>query len=196
MNALHRSLKCTFLDSRLLFKEFNLWVLVSNSSSIDSFARLPAALVPAACMPGHPGLRCCCQGGQEAGWARGPGGAGLRLRRLFQGWILGNDRRFLLLLGENYNLSATDRTAEAQSTRRTNGRRRLLLRDCELFFKCLQISRLRGSANSAALRLIIVAGELKSEVTRRKTQRCKKRTETFWQTSRLSPASLSLRTVG
>ena len=55
---------------------------------------------------------------------------------------------------------------------------------------------MRGSANSAALRLIIVAGELKSEVTRRKTQSCKKRTETFWQTSRLSPASLSLRTVG
>ena len=47
-----------------------------------------------------------------------------------------------------------------------------------------------------ALRLIIVAGESKSEVTRRKTQRCEKRKETFWQTSRLSPASSSLRGGG
>jgi hypothetical protein len=38
----------------------------------------------------------------------------------FVGWILGNDRRFLLLLAlaENYNLAATDRTAEAQSAQR------------------------------------------------------------------------------
>ena len=32
------------------------------------------------------------------------------------GWILGNDRRFLLLLAENYNQAATDRTAERTET--------------------------------------------------------------------------------
>jgi hypothetical protein len=97
--------------------------------------------------------------------ACGLGGAFFRARDFGRCYIS------LLLLADNYNRTTTNITAEAQSTRRTNGRRRLLLRSSAFFSKCLQISRLRGSANSAALRLIIVAGESKLGVTKRNTQR-------------------------
>jgi len=44
------------------------------------------------------------------------------------GWIFGDDGSLLLLLADNYSRTITNITTEAQSTQRTNGRRRLLLR--------------------------------------------------------------------
>ena len=44
---------------------------------------------------------------------------------------------WLLLLADYYDLTTMNITAEAQSTRRTNGRRRLLLRSSALFFQVL-----------------------------------------------------------
>ena len=37
------------------------------------------------------------------------------------GWILGNDRRFLLILVDNYNQTTNDPTTETQSAQRTHG---------------------------------------------------------------------------
>ena len=47
----------------------------------------------------------------------------------------GGDDDSLVLLADNYSLTITNITAEAQNTQRTNGRRRLLLRYSELFFQ-------------------------------------------------------------
>ena len=71
--------------------------------------------------------------GQEAGrvWSQaemdsGEGG-------FSRGLDFGKRSQSPIIINENYNPAATDRTAEAQSTRKTNGRRRLLLRYSALF---------------------------------------------------------------
>jgi hypothetical protein len=73
-------------------------------------------------------------------------------RALFRAQDFGRGGISLLLLADNYNLTTADRTAEAQSTQRTNGRRRLLLRSRAPFFQVLtnkQIERLCELCDSA-----------------------------------------------
>jgi hypothetical protein len=100
----------------------------------------------AGCGPGSPGLRGRLPGrarmhagararGQGADRAEGPGSARLRLRQFSGCWVLGSCGDLRLLLDDNYSRTITNITAEAQSTRRTNEWRRLLLRSSG-FLKC------------------------------------------------------------
>jgi hypothetical protein len=100
----------------------------------------------AGCGPGSPDLRGRLPGrarmhagararGQGADRAEGPGSARLRLRQFSGCWVLGSCGDLRLLLDDNYSRTITNITAEAQSTRRTNEWRRLLLRSSG-FLKC------------------------------------------------------------
>jgi hypothetical protein len=86
--------------------------------------------------------RICVRGQSPVGLAGRSSGRG----------ILESDGDFRLLLADNYSRTIKNITAETQSTRRTNERRRLLLRTSELFFQVLknkQIERLCELCDSA-----------------------------------------------
>jgi len=64
---------------------------------------------------------------------------GLRLRQFSGCWVSGNCGDLRLRLDDNYSRTITNITTEAQSTRRTNERRRLLLRSSAPFLNVVAV---------------------------------------------------------
>jgi hypothetical protein len=93
-------------------------------------------LVAVAHDPGRSGLATRSSGRAGGQLGRSDWWRGLRLRKFSRCWVLGSCGDLRLLLDDNYIRTITNITAEAQSTRRTNERRRLLLRSSALFLKC------------------------------------------------------------